>query len=460
MAPERLRFVDLPAGAGTALIGSLGDPDLVAAGYEQRELGVVATVHAVTSADATFPEDGRFELAAGAEAEVRTRVVARRPVDPARCSGTVVLEWLNVSSGSDAAPSYGFLGAEVVRRGHVWVGLSAQKAGIETAPALVRIGDGAIRLEALRQTDPERYGGLHHPGDEFSYDLYTCVARALRSSRADGPTADLGVERVLAVGESQSAYTLTTYANGVHPTEHAVDGFLIHSRGGPAAPLGGPDGRIDLEDGRGDEAVRIRDDLDVPVVVVETETDLLGHLRYLPARQPDTDGFRLWEIAGTAHADRSLIGDFEPVLGCPEPVNRGQQGFVVRAALRRLEEWVVHGTPPPAAPRLAVVDDGAGRGRFDVDDLGNVLGGVRTPCVDAPVELLSGLAPAGANRACQLFGRTAELPEATLRERYGSRDDYVAAYTAAADAAIAAGFVLAEDRGALLADARTDRITW
>jgi hypothetical protein len=93
----------------------------------------------------------------------------------------------------------------------------------------------------------------------------------------------------------------------------------VHSRGGPAAPLYGPGGRIDLDAGRHDPPVRLRDDLDVPVLVLQTETDVLGHLDYLPARQPDSDLFRTWEVAGTAHADRSLVGDFESVLGCDTP---------------------------------------------------------------------------------------------------------------------------------------------
>src|SRR5690606_22574431 len=130
-------------------------------------------------------------------------------------------------------------------------------------------------------------------------------ARALRHPA--GPAGD-GVERVIAIGESQSAYMLTTYVNGVLPVECCVDAVLIHSRGGPAAPIDGPDGRVDLDAGRHDPPVRIRDDLDVPIVVLQTETDVLGHLDYLPARQDDTERFRLWEVAGTAHADRSLVG--------------------------------------------------------------------------------------------------------------------------------------------------------
>ena len=455
------RFDQLPQGNGTSLLGSLDAPDLAGAGYVEHELRVTTSACSYTSEVEPLPADGRFELHEGPAAEVVTRVVVRRPADPGRCSGILVLEWLNVSSGSDAAPSYGFLGPEIVRQGHVWAGLSAQSAGVETAPALVEVGgDAGIVLQGLRQADPERYGSLHHPGDAHSYDLFTAVARALRTPQPDSPTADLDVSHVLAVGESQSAYTLTTYVNGVQPVERAIDGFFIHSRGGPCAPLDGPGGRIDLEARRRDPAVRIRDDLDVPVLVLETETDVLGHLDFFPARQADTDLLRLWEVAGAAHADRSLVGDFEVVLGCDEPVNRGQQRFVVRAALRWLVEWVIGDGTPPTADRLEVIDGDGQPARYAVDDLGNVLGGVRTPSVDVAAETLSGLTAPGASHVCRLFGRTISVPDDVLRQRYPSVDDYRRRYEQATDDAIAAGFVLAEDRDEVLADARTELITW
>jgi hypothetical protein len=442
----------LHGGSGISLMGSLDAPDLAAAGYEELELAVAGTASAWRSTTTELPFDGRCSLERGPSAEYRTRMVVRRPQEPADRSGTVVLEWLNVSSGADAAPGYGFLATEIVRRGHVWVGLSAQKAGVETAPALVEVG--GVDLRGLRQLDPDRYGDLQHPGDAWSFDIVTVVARVVRGP--DGPAGD-GVQRVIAIGESQSAYMLTTYVNGVQPAEGRIDAFLIHSRGGPAARLDGPDGRVDLDAGRHDPPVRIRDDLDVPVLVLQTETDVLGHLDYLPARQEDTERFRLWEVAGTAHADRSLVGDFESVLGCPTPVNRGQQRFVVRAALRALERW---DDRVPTAARLSIVDGTDGRAVYELDDLGNVVGGVRTPCVDVPAEVLSGFAAPGANRVCLLFGQTRPVAAEELRRRYPDVDAYLTAYAAATDAAIAEGFVLAEDRDEVLTDARRELITW
>ena len=59
---------------------------------------------------------------------------------------------------------------------------------------------------------------------------------------------------------------------------------------------------------------------------------------------------------------------------------------------------------------------------------------------------------------CQLFGSTLPLDESVLRGLYADRDAYLSAYETATDAAIAVGFVLAEDRDAVLAESRPDLI--
>ena len=426
-------FQELPPG-GSGLLSARPGPDLGASGFVERE----------------YVAQGVAESFAGHDpAPYATRVAVRRPAAPGSFSGTVVVEWLNVSSGSDAAPDWTYLADEVVRRGHAWVGVSAQYVGVEG-------GDAAVGVDGVAPTGikaRQRYAALAHPGDAYAYSIFASVADALDTAADTGPLSDLVVDVRLAVGESQSAFALTTFVNEVHEHLPVFGGFLVHSRGGAAMPLGEAGRGVDPHRFRGDPPTPVRDDLDVPVVMVQTETDLLGLLDYLPARQPDSAYVRLWEVAGTAHADLFQIGAYEEVLGCPRPVNRGQQAYVVRAALRHLDDWARGGDPAPGAERLQV----AGR-ELVLDEAGNARGGVRTPAVDAPVELLRGDTDPGASYLCRLFGSTLPMPTATIRRLYADRPAYLAAYLRATDAAIAAGFVLPEDRDQVLAEARPDLV--
>ena len=446
----------LRGGRGVLLLAAVAGPDLAANGYSEDEYLATGTATSYREAE-PLTADGRFDLeTSGQTAEFATRVVVRRPVDPHAFNGTLVVEWLNVSSGRDAAPDYTYLARELIRNGYAWAGVSAQWAGVEGGNPTIAVPNSADRaLTSLAGIDPKRYGDLHHPGDAFCYDIFGQVTHGLEASAA---LAGLTVERKLAVGESQAAIALSTYYNGIQPLSNAFDGFLIHSRGGAVAPLGTAGTGIALRTALREGApTRLRDDVAVPAMVVQTETDLFGHLAYYPARQDDSDYFRLWEIAGAAHADKFQIGPFESILECPVPVNRGQQSFVVRAALRALDRWARDGQRPPSAPRMQVV---ATETEFALDDNGNVLGGVRTPAVDAPTAILSGAPPPGASPICALFGTTKPLPEARLRALYTSAAAYLARYSAAVDSSIAAGFVLADDRAELLAEAQPDLISW
>ena len=184
-------------------------------------------------------------------------------------------------------------------------------------------------------------------------------------------------------------------------------------------------------------------------------TDVAGLLGYLPARQDDTDLIRTWEVAGAAHVDRFLLGEMADASGCEPPVNDGpQQHLVGMAALRSLLTWIDDGTVPPTSPRLVVDDAGA----YERDDDGIVLGGIRTPVVDVPVDVLSGESAPGASVFCLLAGGTTPLTADQLAARYDSAEDYEQQFEASTDEAIDAGFVLADDRDTLLDAAQPDRI--
>ncbi len=444
---------EITAGTGINLASATSGPS-VPKGWVESEYAVEGTASSYSSAT-PLAADGNWTLTEStARAPYRTRIVVRRPVAAKDFNGTVVVEWLNVSGGLDASPDYSYAKGEILRSGTAWVGVSAQSIGVEGGAVAVpiKVAEDAGAGKGLRALDPVRYGDLRHPGDAYSYDIYTQVGRALRAPTGVNPLGPLKLRHLLAIGESQSAFALTTYVDGVQPLTREFDGFFIHSRGGAAAPLGAPGVGIDIATTITGAPTKLRTDGRAPILVLETETDLLGFLNYRAATQPDSDRLRVWEVAGTAHADRYLVGSIGEQIGCPTPINNGPGRFAVGAALHALTRWVADGIAAPRAPRLEI--SGA---TFVRDEFGNARGGIRTPLVDVPVDTLSGES-GGGSVACLLFGSTTPLSPEQLRARYPSRAKYLAEYRAATDRAITAGFVRPADRAALLAAADPSRV--
>ena len=448
--------VELIGGAGTK-VASSSPPDAVlgAADYVQQEFEASGTATAYVPVGEQGA-DGRWTARPDRQAPYRTRIVVRRPADPADASGGLAGEWLNVSGGLDADPDWQMLHEDITRNGDTWVGVSAQLLGVEGGPVPVSTPESvaAGAGKGLKALDPERYGSLSHPGDDFAYDIYTQVARALAAGGEP-----LGGERpalVLGVGESQSAFAMVTYINAVQPLTDAFDGFFVHSRAKPGLPIdvGGP--AADIAGAIFGPGTRLRDDLDAPVMVLQSETDVTGLFGSAEVRQDDSDTYRLWEIAGTAHADTRLVGDRSAALDCGL-INAGPMHLVAKAAYRALVEWASEGTPPPKAPRLEL-DPAAAEPTIARDADGNARGGIRTPLVDVPVDVLSGAQGPSSEVVCMLSGQTTPLPADALAARYDGADDYLDRYQAAADAAIEAGFVLDADREALLDAAQPGRV--
>jgi len=429
-------------------IGAAVPASLQEFGYVEHEY--VASGNATSYRPATpLTEDGRWTFEPEDTAPYRTRILVRRPENPADFSGTVLVEWINVSGGVDANPEYVAIEEELTRQGHTWVGVSAQIIGVEGGPVAV-LAPGAEAGGAgkgLKKIDPERYGTLEHPGDGYSFDIFTQVARALKEG---GPAlGHMDPQQLIAIGESQSAMALVTYYNGVQPLARVFDGFFIHSRASFSLPLAAPGDYADIARGFGTLPTIIRTDLNVPVLNQQAENDVIGVLNSIIVRQPDSDTFRLWEVAGTAHADARQLGANADDLDCGVPINNGPQHFVAKAALSSLDKWVLTDEPPSEAPRLELMSTNPPKFRRDAD--GIVLGGIRTPPVDVPVDVLSGVPGPNPDIICILLGSTTPLSAERLAELYTSRDDYVQRYASATEAVIASGFVLEGDREALQA---------
>jgi hypothetical protein len=279
--------------------------------------------------------------------------------------------------------------------------------------------------------------------------MFAQIGEALQNRKtAAAVLGGLHPAHILAVGESQSAYYLTTFANAIQPMTNAYDGIFIHSRGGGAANFSGT--VLSGAKLTGPQDIRVRTDLRVPVFMFETETDL-AELNYATAQQPDTAHIRTWEVAGTSHADKFLVGPYQSFLGCTSPVNNGPQHLVLQAAFAALTKWAAHGTPPRRAPRFRMSSIHPATLVRDHD--GDVRGGVRTPAVAVPVETLSGTAPADASILCSLFGSSTPFTQAKLAKRYSTPAHYRAMFAASLDQAIARGYLLKSSRATLLADA-------
>jgi len=425
--------------------------DLADIGYEEQEYFLEGTATAFTNLN-ELANDGLWQAEPGEQANYKTRIVVHRPVDASLFNGSVLVEWLNVTSGFDIPPSWGTGHVEMYRQGHIWIGVSAQFVGIEGSTA-------SLAPLHLKNVNPDRYGSLVHPGDSFSYDMFSQVTSILREPQDLDVLNGMVPDRLVAYGESQSASRLVTYINAVQLLYNAYDGFMVHSRGDGSARLA----QEPQEEILTPDAPRIRDDINVPVLTFQTETDvtLLG---YAAARQDDSESFRLWEVAGTAHADRytivagrndsvgapefAAVREEDTVLGflkCDKPFNSGPMHYVFQMAVRQLDDWVLNGTLPIAAPRL----DLDSQGEYILDNNGNVTGGIRTPYVDAPVAVLSGGGQEGGS-FCFLFGTTALFTPAQMVSLYVDQAGYVNAVTTAANQAVAEGFLLQIDADAII----------
>jgi hypothetical protein len=425
---------------------------LKAAGYLQQEFFLAGAAQSYVNRG-EWTSDGVWDAAQRDTAPYNVRVFVRYPAQASRFNGIVFVEWLNVSGGGEGAVNWTMLHEELLRDGYAYVGVGAQAVGVS----------------GLKRGNAQRYAALSHPGDSYSYDIYSQAGRVIRAS--NGPLGPLTskIRYLLADGESQSAGRMVTYVNAVHGLAKVYDGFYIHSRSGGGAAL--------AQDAEGKPTIavptpaRIRTDLKVPVLVIQTETDVPN---FVDARQPDTGRLRIWELAGTAHAERYQLtgGGVRPLqLNCDDdkdprlnvPINDGPSTYPMRAALRHMKRWLAGGAPPPSAPPL--VTDGQTIRRDP--QTGIALGGVRTPQVDVPTRTLNGIrAPAGGPGFCRLFGRTDEwngdtdpwdggpadpspTPEPVLSRLYPTKADYTSKFERAIAAGVHAGFLLKDDVAAL-----------
>ena len=446
-------------------------------GYEQEEYFFTGEAKSYKNVG-PITADGKWQVTAADSATYKTRMLIYRPSSPEKFNGTVLVEWLNVTAGLDTATDWILLHNEIMREGYVWVGISAQQIGVEGGQTALPTPVGmALPLKLINIL---RYATLSHPGDSFSYDIFSQAGRAIKFPTGIAPLGELEVERLIAIGESQSAARLLTYINAFEKQQDIYDGYFVHSRlgnlpdfGGASAPLSQPPQQYIPTA----PVVTIRDDIDKPVMNLQTETDLFKLGAYLN-RQPDSASFRLWEVAGTAHADFYLTtaGGFDQqhvrsaqiyqtyspsiFLGiCPDLINTApQHAYVGAAALRGLNSWIEDGIAPPSASRIMINAEGDD---IERDSYGNALGGVRSPYMDVPIATMSGDNSSAQNGAnlCFLYGTTELLNRGTLDQLYPSQETYIEALKQSTIELVDQGFLLQEDAQLIISAAQENLLT-
>lgn len=436
---------------GWAFNGTLND--LAAKGFVEEEFFLTGEAMTYAAApDADVGRDGKWRVQPKGQVPFKTRFLVYRSADPARFNGTVVVCWNNVTAGYEL---FFGEGPEVLEEGYAYVCASVQKVGLHGFPE---------SPQGLVAWDSERYGDLSIPTDDASYDIFSQIARAVGPDRVRtvDPLGGLEVKKVIGLGASQSAGRLATYINAVHPLApdqggHAFDGYMLQIYFGSGAPIEASDRTINPATAnaalpRGESL--IRDDLDVPVMIVNTELEAIA---CLSVRQPDTDRFRTWEAAALTHVSYQsqmmrnvkYQRDFGAAAPAPsEEMNRIYLQPFYDAALHHLNRWVNGGAPPPSQPLI----DFTGDGQVLRDRRGVAKGGVRLPQAEAPVAANSST-PVTDDFAGRLRGSCRPFGAAELDALYGDEAGYLVRFREAAAAAVAAGVMLARDVEPAVAEA-------
>lgn len=417
--------------------------DLKARGYIEQEFFIEGTANRYNT-----PDSATGSVIDG-EHKYKTRVVVRRPVSAQRFNGTVIVEWNNVTAGHDLDIDWYQAHDYWIRAGYAYIGVTAQRIGVA----------------ALKVWNAERYTSLDVTADgtitndALSYDIFADAGRAARQGDSK-LLGGLKPKLVFATGHSQSASRLAIYVNSVHPLAPVFDAVVVHGGGG-----------------------KIRTDLNIKVWKLLSETDVINN--QAANRQPDTNNFRSWEVAGDSHVDTQFTAssgalgrrDGNPIAPGSNPGGRGaattsapaganpceQPPYshvpfyqVMDAAFDHLQKWVTDGTAPPSAPPIQV-DSVGPPAVIARDKAGNsVGGGIRLAEIAVPTGVNTGK-NSGAG-FCRLYGSHEDFDAATVKSLYPTHAAYVAAVKDVTEKNFKAGYILRPEADATIAAAEKSSV--
>ena len=360
--------------------------------------------------------------AAGAPYE--TRLVIRKPRDDSKFSGLIVAEAMHPAG---AAHAFEYNSLYIMDEGHIAVEIDTQ--GIEQIAAF----------------NPERYGFVKFANEQTS-EILAQAGALIKSDQS--PIAELDVRKMILWGTSASSGILVRYLPShkvfkLANMQNIYDGFMPTMNGSTIAPV------------------------DVPIIQVPTQHEFQNVATATQDSDEPGKQFRVYEFPGMAHLDtRNTFRRFTQE-DCVHPLSHFPIDAYTSVALHHLLQWVDKGIAPPKAPRvimdLFTVNDGS---LMQLDEYGNPVGGIRNVYVDLPTVKYTminepnpnstgpGLGRMNTPLLCALSGWETALPQATLRAKYGSPENYVRMVEARLNELEAEGWSLPVYRDVILNDAR------
>ncbi len=400
--------------------------DLAAAGYVEEEFFFEGTANRYNT-----PNLATGSIIDGGH-PYRTRMVVRRPVSADTFNGTVLLEWQNDAAGCDSDLLWAQSHEHWMAKGYAWIGVSAFRMGVHT-PGI-----------GLRAWNPQRYGTLDVTdggtilNDALMHDIISQAAQAVRHPLGVDPMGGLPVRFMFLMGASKSANNMVPYHNSIQPLHGMFDGFAIILTG-----------------------TNVRTDLAAKVFKLISETDIAN--LQAAQRQPDSDHFRRWEVAGTSHVDFHTVQQLAPVQSrdlptVPPPVcgkprfSRIPMYLVLNAAIDHLTDWVKKGTEPPTAPDIETSSVGP-PATVVRDSYGNVLGGIRLSQHAVPTATNTGINTPASSLECRTSGSYEPFDTATLAMLYPDHETYLSQVIAVTHENLKQGYIVGHDAAETIREA-------
>jgi hypothetical protein len=410
--------------------------DLSKLGYTEEEYLVSGTANVYT-----WPAAGLATVKT-ANAPYTTRMLVRRPTDPSKSSGNVIVEMFNPSNFFDLNLGWAIMQKQIVRDGDTWVGITVKP----------------VDIVGLKKFDPTRYASLSMPNPLPLTDPNNCATVASDSSRTteNGLSWDINsqvaawwksndpvnplrgvVKRDYGFGYSQTGGYLNTYVNAIAKGatldngKPVFDAFFIANAGGSFVGLT-PINQCEKNPPAGDPRFKTGN-IGVPIIRAMSQSDYISGIAARRADSDDpADPYRAYDVAGEGHAspfelwysaspeDIVKSGQPAPPMNCNEgPRSRFPTGIAFDAIFHNLDQWVQNGIAPPAGQFINVVNN-----QPVLDQYGNVTGGYRTPYLDVPTSTWFGNST-GAS-FCSIAGHEVPFSQAMISQLYPTHADYVA----------------------------------